>query len=87
MTSLLRAVAICVAAICLVAVAGCGSDTKESNDYVSELNKVQTDFASSVQKVGSTPSSGSDPAETAKKTFSERTTCPRASSSTRSSPT
>ena len=70
MTSLLRVAAICVAALALVAAAGCGSDTKESNDYVSEINKVQTDFANSVQKVGTSSSAGSDPAAAAKKTFS-----------------
>ena len=71
MTSLLRVAAICVAALALVAASGCGSDTKESNDYVSEINKVQTDFANSVQKVGTSSSAGSDPAAAAKKTFSD----------------
>ena len=71
MTSLLRVAAICVAALALVAAPGCGSDTKESNDYVSEINKVQTDFANSVQKVGTSSSAGSDPAAAAKKTFSD----------------
>jgi hypothetical protein len=52
-----------------VVAAGCGGDTKSSNDYVADINKVQTDFANNVQKVGSTPSSGSDPAAAAKKTF------------------
>jgi uncharacterized lipoprotein YehR (DUF1307 family) len=71
MTSLLRLVTIAVAMLSLVAAAGCGSDTKESNDYVSEINKVQTDFANSVQKVGTSSSAGSDPAAAAKKTFSD----------------
>jgi hypothetical protein len=74
MTSLLRAVVICAAALSLVAAAGCGSDTKSSNDYVSDLNKVQTDFANSVQKVGTSSSAGSDPAAAAKKTFNDLNT-------------
>ena len=69
MTSLVRAALICVAALSLVAAAGCGGDTKSSNDYVNDINKAQTDFASNVQKVGSTPSAGADPAASAKKTF------------------
>src|SRR3954466_10231853 len=74
MTSLLRAVVICAAALSLVAAAGCGRDTKDSNDYVSDLNKVQTDFANSVQKVGTSSSAGSDPAAAAKKTFTDLNT-------------
>ena len=59
-----------MAALSLVGVTGCGgSDTKNSNDYVAELNKVQTDFANSVQKVGTSSSAGSDPAAAAQKTF------------------
>src|SRR5436190_24092055 len=68
MTSLLRAVAVCAATLALVAAAGCGSDTKESNDYLNAINKAQTDFADSVQKIGSS-ASGSSPAEKAKNTF------------------
>jgi hypothetical protein len=71
MTSLLRIVAVCAAALFLIAAAGCGGDTKESNDYVSDINKVQTDFANSIQKVGSSPSAGSDPAAAAKQTFAD----------------
>ena len=71
MTSLLRLAAICVAALSLVAAAGCGGDTKESNDYVAAINKVQTDFANSVQKVGTSSSAGSDPAAAAKQTFND----------------
>lgn len=74
MTSLLRALVLCAAALSLVAAAGCGSDTKDSNDYVSDLNKVQTDFANSVQKVGTSSSAGSDPAAAAKKTFTDLNT-------------
>jgi hypothetical protein len=74
MTSLLRALVICAAALSLVAAAGCGGDTKDSNDYVSDLNKVQTDFANSVQKVGTSSSAGSDPAAAAKKTFTDLNT-------------
>jgi hypothetical protein len=69
MTSLARAAVVCLAALLLVA--GCGSDTKSSNDYVSAVNKVQTDFANNVQKVGSSAPSGSDPAIAAKKTFAD----------------
>jgi hypothetical protein len=69
MTSLARAAVVCLAALLLVA--GCGSDTKSSNDYVSAVNKVQTDFANNVQKVGSSAPSGSDPATAAKKTFAD----------------
>src|SRR3954454_11722403 len=71
MISLLRTVAVCVAALSLLVVAGCGSgDTKASNDYVSAINKVQTDFASNVSKVGSAPA-GSDPIAAAQKTFDQ----------------
>jgi hypothetical protein len=70
MTSLLRAAVICAAALSLVVAAGCGGDTKSSNEYVSDINKVQTDFAADVQKVGSS-SGGSDPAAAAKKTFAD----------------
>jgi hypothetical protein len=71
MASLARAAVVCLAALLLVAGAGCGSDTKSSNDYVSAVNKVQTDFANNVQKVGSSAPSGSDPATAAKKTFAD----------------
>jgi type VI protein secretion system component VasF len=59
MTRLLRAAFLLGAILSLVAASGCGGDTKSSNDYVSELNKVQTEFADSVSK--STASAGSDP--------------------------
>ena len=71
MTSLVRAAVVTAALLSLVVAAGCGSDTKTSNNYVDALNKVQTDFANNVQKVGSAPSSGSDPAAAAKKTFAD----------------
>ena len=61
MTSLLRLAVAGVAILALVAGTGCGSDTKSSNDYVSAVNKVQTDFANNVRKVGSSTPSGSDP--------------------------
>jgi hypothetical protein len=67
MTSLVRAAAICLAALSLLAV-GCGSDSQSSNDYVSAINKVQTDFANNVQTVGSPPA-GKDAAQAAKDTF------------------
>jgi|SRR3954454_20769788 len=67
MTSLARAAVLWLAVLSLVA-AGCGSDSKSTNDYVSSINKVQTDFAKNVRKVGSTPA-GTDPAKAAKDTF------------------
>jgi hypothetical protein len=71
MTCPARAAILCLAALALIAGAGCGSDTKSSNDYVGAINKVQTDFANDVQKVGSSSSGGSDPAAAAKQTFSD----------------
>jgi hypothetical protein len=68
MNSFARAVVVCVAAFALVVASGCGG-TKSSNDYVSAINKVQTDFANDVQKVGTSSAAGSDPAAAAKKTF------------------
>jgi hypothetical protein len=68
MTSLVRASAVGLAALSLVA-AGCGSDTKAKNDYVDAVNKAQTEFADNIQKVGSSTPSGSDPAAGAKQTF------------------
>ena len=70
MTPALRAAVICLAALALVAT-GCGSDTKASNDYVKQVNKIQTDFLSDVQKVGNGASASTDPATAAKKTFSD----------------
>lgn len=72
MTSLLlRAAVVTAAALSLFVAAGCGnSDAKKSNDYVKAINRVQTDFANNVQKVGSA-SAGSDPAAAAKKTFAD----------------
>lgn len=67
MTSLARPAALCLAVLSLVAV-GCGSSSKSTNDYVSAINKVQTDFANNVRKVGSAPA-GSNPAKAAKDTF------------------
>src|SRR5262245_41745966 len=71
MTPLVRAVVVCAAILSLLGAAGCGSDTKESNDYVAAINKVQTDFANNVQKVGTSSEAGSDPAAAAKKTFND----------------
>src|SRR4051794_33904406 len=70
MNTLVRAVAVCAAALLLVAASGCGSDTKASNEYVDAINTAQTDFAASIKQLGSAPS-GSDPAEAAKKTFAD----------------
>jgi hypothetical protein len=68
MTSLMRALVLAAVALALVAGVGCGSDNKESNDYVSAINKAQTDFANSVQKIG-TSASGSNATEKAQNTF------------------
>src|SRR3954454_2311526 len=73
MTSILRAALVTAAALSLVVASGCGSDTKKSNDYVGAINKVQTDFAANVQKVGSAPA-GSDPLAAAQKTFTSLAT-------------
>jgi hypothetical protein len=70
MTSLVRAGLVSLAALALLAGAGCGSGAKSSNDYVTAINKVQTDFASNIQKVGQAPA-GSDPQAAAKKTFTD----------------
>jgi hypothetical protein len=64
-----RTAAICLAALSLVA-AGCGSDSQSTNDYVTAINKVQTNFAKDVKTVG-TEQSGGDPAAAAKKTFAD----------------
>ena len=51
MSSLARMVVVTATVLSLVVVAGCGSDTKASNDYVKAINKVQTDFVNNVQKL------------------------------------
>lgn len=68
MTSPRRAALVLVAALSLL-VAGCGGDTESKNDYVDSVNKVQTDFANSVQKSASAVPSGGDAAQAAKDTF------------------
>jgi hypothetical protein len=70
MNMVVRALAVCVAALVLVAAPGCGSDKKASNDYVDAINTAQTDFAASIKQLGNAPS-GTDPAQAAKKTFSD----------------
>jgi hypothetical protein len=72
MKSPVRTAILCLAALLLVAGAGCGgSDTGSTNEYVSAVNKVQTDFANNVQKVGSSTPSGSDATAGAKQTFAD----------------
>ena len=71
MTFIPRLVIVTVAALALVVGSGCGSDTKKSNDYIKQINKVQQDFATNVQKVGSSASAGSDPLASAQKTFAD----------------
>lgn len=55
MTRILRAVLVAALALSLLAVAGCGGDTEESNDYVAAVNKAQTDFVNTVTSAASTP--------------------------------
>lgn len=72
MTSLMRAAVVTVAALALVVASGCGSsDTKSANDYVKSINKIQTDFAASMNSTASTPSSSSDPMAGARATFTK----------------
>src|SRR6059058_3961025 len=72
MTSYLRVAIVTVAALSLIAASGCGSSAKKSNDYVASINKVQQDFATNVQKVGSSaPTNSSDPLAGAQKTFDD----------------
>src|SRR3954468_11049123 len=67
MTPLARAALVTIAALALLVGAGCGGgDTQSANDYVKSINKVQTDFASSMN---STAPAGSDPIASAKTTF------------------
>src|SRR4051812_26996389 len=71
MSSLLRVLTVCLAALALVVVSGCGgSDTGSKNDYVSSINKVQTDFANSLSASAGT-TSASDPLAGAKDTFTK----------------
>jgi hypothetical protein len=75
MSSLARAALVSLAALALLVGTGCGGDTKEANDYVSAVNKVQTDFAKSIQKAGaSSASKSSDPTAAAKETFADLNT-------------
>ena len=72
MSSLMRVLVVCLAALALVVVSGCGGgdDTGSKNDYVSSINKVQTDFAKSLSAdASSTTPSSSDPLAGAKATF------------------
>src|SRR3954454_25218224 len=68
MTSFARAALVTIAALALLVGAGCGGgdDTQSANDYVKSINKVQTDFASSMN---SSAPAGSDPIASAKTTF------------------
>ena len=51
-----------VVALALV-VSGCGSDTKAANDYVDAVNKAQTDFASTFDRLSSRITSTSTAAQ------------------------
>jgi hypothetical protein len=66
--SLRRPAGACLAALSLVAAAGCGSDTRPASDYVRAINRVQADFAKNVEKVRAAPA-GRDPTTTARRTF------------------
>src|SRR3954452_10232411 len=68
MTGSLRAALVLATVLAVVAATGCGSETKTNNEYVSSLNKVQTDFGDSVNKMTAAPSSGSSE-EQAQKVF------------------
>jgi isochorismate synthase EntC len=68
MTGLVRAALLLTALLGLIAAGGCGSDTKSSNEYVKDLNQVQTDFVNSISKATSSSGSGSAQ-DQAKKTF------------------
>src|SRR3954447_23860919 len=70
MTSFARAALVTIAALALLVGAGCGGggDTQSANDYVKSINKVQTDFASSMN---SSAPAGSDPIASAKTTFTK----------------
>jgi hypothetical protein len=50
-----------LAALALVAVAGCGSDNKSANNYVDAVNKAQNDFASTFDRLSSRITSTSTP--------------------------
>src|SRR6476661_8460784 len=72
MTSLARAALVTIAALALLVGAGCGGgDTQSANDYVKSINKVQTDFASSMNSTAAPSTSSSDPMASAKATFSK----------------
>ena len=68
MRSLRRPAAVFLAVLSLGGAAGCGSDRKAADDYVRAINRVQADFAKSVDKVRRAPA-GRDPAVAAKRTF------------------
>jgi hypothetical protein len=69
----MRIVTMCLAALALVGASGCGGgggDTQSANDYVKQINKVQTDFSNSLSSSASTgTTSTSDPLAGAKQTF------------------
>jgi outer membrane murein-binding lipoprotein Lpp len=44
-------------------ISGCGSDNKEANNYVDAVNKAQTDFASTFDRLSSRITSTSTPAQ------------------------
>ena len=69
MTRLLRGTLLLAALLALVAAAGCGSDTESSNDYVKELNQVQTDFSDSITKATSGSAGSGNAASAAEQTF------------------
>src|SRR4051794_33263370 len=61
MTRLLRVGLVVALVMSLIAAAGCGgSDTKKSNDYVKDINQIQTEFAASITKVQSNAGTGTE---------------------------
>ena len=57
----MRRLATVLAVLALVAVAGCGSDSKSANDYVDAVNRAQNDFASTFDRLSSRITSTSTP--------------------------
>lgn len=62
MTKLITIVAILAVGL----VAGCGSDTKSSNDYVKAVNKAQNDFVASINKLNTSTSASNGATDTFK---------------------
>jgi hypothetical protein len=59
MRRFLFALVLTAVAFSLVALTGCGADTKKNNEYVGAINKAQTDFAAGVDKLRANSASSS----------------------------